>query len=117
MNRSFSGGTVHIAQWTDDTYDYDMTSIGVYQAHIATIGWQSSVSDGATAGTTGRSLPMEALRLSVAGDRLSGDILWRGHVQNVGWQPWVADGGTAGTSGMGRQIEAVQILLAPRTGG
>lgn len=111
VNRSFSGGTVHISQWTDGTYDYDMTCIGVYQAHVATIGWQSSVSDGATAGTTGRSLPMEALRLSVAGDRLSGDILWRGHVQNIGWQPWTTSASPIGTTGHGLRLEAFELRL------
>lgn len=111
VNRSFSGGTVHIAQWTDGTYDYDMTCTGVYQAHVATIGWQSSVSDGATAGTTGRSLPMEALRLSVAGDRLSGDILWRGHVQNIGWQPWTTSASPIGTTGSGLRLEAFEARL------
>ncbi len=111
MNRSFSGGPVHITQWTDGTYDYDMTCIGVYRAHVATIGWQSSVSDGATAGTTGRSLPIESLRLSVAGDRLSGDILWRGHVQSIGWQPWSTSASAIGTTGRGLRLEAFQLRL------
>jgi hypothetical protein len=110
VNRSFSGGAVHISQWTDGTYDYDMTCIGVYQAHVATIGWQSSVSDGATAGTTGRSLPMEALRLSVAGDRLSGDILWRGHVQNIGWQPWTSSAKPIGTVGQIGRASGRELL-------
>ena len=35
----------------------------VYSAHVQNIGWQASVSDGATAGTTGKSLRMEALRI------------------------------------------------------
>ncbi len=111
VNPSFSGGTVHLAQWTDGTYDHDMTCIGVYQAHVATIGWQASVSDGATAGTTGRALPLEALRLSVAGDRLSGDILWRGHVQNIGWQPWTTSASPVGTSGLGLRLEAFEVRL------
>ena len=111
VNRSFSGGTVHMAQWTDGTYDYDMTCIGVYQAHVATIGWQSSVSDGATAGTTGRALPLEALRLSVAGDRLSGDILWRGQVQDIGWQPWTTSASPIGTTGLGLRLEAFELRL------
>lgn len=111
VNRSFSGGTVHLSQWTDGTYDYDMTCMGVYQAHVATVGWQSSVSDGATAGTTGRSLPMESLRLSVSGDRLSGDILWRGHVQNIGWQPWTTSASLIGTTGRALRLEGFELRL------
>ena len=110
-NRSFSGGTVHLSQWTDGTYDYDMTCTGVYQAHVGTIGWQPSVSDGATAGTTGQSLPLESLRLSMAGDRLSGDILWRGHVQDVGWQPWTTSASSIGTTGRGLRLEAFELRL------
>lgn len=111
MNPSFSGGTVHMAQWTDGTYDHDLTCVGVYRAHVAKIGWQSSVSDGATAGTTGRSLSLEALRLSVAGDRLSGEILWRGHVQNIGWQPWTTSASPIGTTGLGLRLEAFELRL------
>jgi uncharacterized protein YjdB len=111
VNPSFSGGTVHIAQWTDRTYDYDMTCSGVYQAHVATIGWQPSVADGAIAGTTGRSLPLESLRLSVAGDRLPGDILWRGHVQDIGWQPWTTSASPIGTTGLGLRLEGFELRL------
>lgn len=111
VSPSFSGGTVHLAQWTDGTYDYDMTCIGVYQAHVAIDGWMPSVYDGATAGTTGLARQMEALRLSVAGDRLAGDILWRGHVQNIGWQPWTTSSSPIGTTGRGLRLEAFELRL------
>jgi hypothetical protein len=108
---SFSGGTVHLAQWTDGTYDHDMTCTDVYEAHVATLGWLPSVADGATAGTTGRALSLEALRLSVAGDRWSGDILWRGHVQRIGWQPWTTSASPIGTTGRGLRLEAFELRL------
>ena len=34
-----------------------------YRAHVQNIGWQSEVCDGRVAGTTGRSLRMEAIRI------------------------------------------------------
>ena len=108
---SFSSGVVHLAQWTDGTYDYNMTCAGVYQAHVSYLGWTPSASNGATAGTTGRSLAIEALRISMAGDRLSGDVLWRGHVQNVGWQPWTTSAFPIGTTGRSLRLEAFEVRL------
>ena len=35
-----------------------------YSAHVSEIGWQGAVKDGEIAGTTGRNLPLEALRAS-----------------------------------------------------
>lgn len=80
-----------------------------YRAHVQNIGWQASVSDGATAGTTGKSLRVEALSMSLSG--VSGSIRYRAHVQNVGWQDWQSDGQTSGTTGRSLRVEAVQIEL------
>jgi len=80
-----------------------------YRAHVQYIGWQASVSDGATAGTTGRSLRVEALSMSLSG--VSGGIRYRSHVQNVGWQDWKSDGQVSGTTGRSLRVEAVQIEL------
>ena len=49
-----------------------------YSAHVQKVGWQAPVDDGATAGTTGRGLRVEALRLSPSG---GATLAWRGHVQ------------------------------------
>lgn len=70
----------------------------------------TTVTDGATAGTTGRSLPIEALRLAVKDTASSGGINWRGHVQNVGWQPWTT-GNQIGTTGLGLRLEAFELKL------
>lgn len=80
-----------------------------YSAHVATIGWQSSVSDGDAAGTTGRSLAVEALRVSLGSDAVSGDVQVSGHVQNIGWQNYSS--GFAGTTGKGLWLEAVRLKL------
>ena len=51
-------------------YDGPKPSV-VYNAHVQNIGWQSEVADGADAGTTGKSLRMEAVKIrlnsSIAG--------------------------------------------------
>ena len=79
-----------------------------YQAHVQDIGWQSTVSDGATAGTSGRSLRVEALKVSLAHADYSGSVQIRAHVQDIGWQGWSATGGTSGQS---KRVEALQIRL------
>lgn len=91
------------------TNDVFRTKYITYQAHVSNIGWQSTVNDGATGGTTGRNLPMEALKVSLGSGVGSGGVQVRAHVSNVGWQGWTT--GTAGTTGRALPIEAVQIKL------
>ena len=79
-----------------------------YQAHVQNIGWQGVVSNGATAGTSGRSLRVEALNVSIANGDYDGGIQVRTHVQNIGWQGW---GSSGGTSGRALRLEAMQIRL------
>ncbi len=79
-----------------------------YQAHVQNIGWQATVSNGATAGTSGRSLRVEALNVSIANGDYDGGIQIRTHVQNIGWQGW---GSSGGTSGRGLRLEAMQLRL------
>ena len=60
-----------------------------YQAHVSSIGWQSWVKNGLKAGTTGRSLSMEGLKIKLSS--ASGGISYQAHVSNIGWQSQVAD--------------------------
>ena len=84
-----------------------------YRAHVAGIGWQGSVSDGAVAGTTGQGRALEALSGSVSWyGHGSSSLEVRAHVSNVGWQPAVGNGGTAGTTGQSRAVEALRVRLS-----
>lgn len=82
-----------------------------YRAHVSNIGWQGYVSGGQTAGTTGRSLGLEALNVTLTNQVLEGTVQVRAHVSNVGWQSTVSGGAMAGTTGQAKHIEAVQIQL------
>ncbi len=82
-----------------------------YRAHVQNVGWQGWVANGATAGTSGRSLRVEALQLQMNGSPYSGGITYQAHVQNVGWQNWVSDGAVAGTSGQSLRVEALKVQL------
>ena len=81
-----------------------------YGAHVASLGWLPDVASPATAGTTGQSRQMEALR--IAGGTFGSDLSYRAHVANIGWMAWVGPAFTAGTTGQARQLEAVQVRLS-----
>lgn len=88
-----------------------------YSAHVSNIGWMGAVAGGGVAGTTGRGLPLEALRLvlsdAATGEPLGADaIAVEAHVSNVGWQAAVGNGGTAGTTGQSRAVEALRVRLS-----
>ncbi len=88
-----------------------------YSAHVSNIGWMGAVAGGEVAGTTGRGLPLEALRLVLSdastGEPLGADaISVEAHVSGVGWQTAAGNGGTAGTTGQSRAVEALRVRLS-----
>ena len=89
-----------------------VTPIGVtYCAHVQDIGWQKNVSNGATAGTTGKSKRMEAIKIACKDLNGKACIQYSAHVQDIGWQPWASSGSLAGTTGKGKRLEAIKIKL------
>ena len=82
----------------------------MYTAHVQNIGWQSKVKDGSTAGTTGKSLGIEAIKIEV-GEQLGGSVIYKAHVSGIGWQDSKSDGELAGTTGQSKSIEAICIEL------
>ena len=92
------------------TANYELRSLLNSEAHIENIGWISN-SDNTIIGTTGRSLRLEALKLSLKSNGSPSGITYQTHVQNVGWTDWVADGEMSGTEGQNLRLEAVKIKL------
>lgn len=82
-----------------------------YQGKVEKIGWQNIVSDGQEAGTVGKSLKLEAIKINLLNAPKGARIKYEAHVQNVGWQSWVKDGQIAGTEGKNLRIEAIKISL------
>ena len=81
------------------------------QTHVQNIGWQNPVGNNKVAGTSGKALRMEAMKISITKDGISGGARYSGHVQNIGWQNPVGDGKLAGTSGKALRIEALDLEL------
>jgi len=82
-----------------------------YQGHVQSIGWQPWVFDGAEAGTEGKALRVEALKINLVNSPVGASIKYQAHVQNIGWQPWVSAGQEAGTHGKSLRVEAIKITL------
>ena len=82
-----------------------------YQTHVQNIGWQNLVGSKATAGTTGRSLRLEAISINTNSPSLMG-FQYRTHIQNIGWESsWHNTGEVSGTTGQSLRLEAIQIKL------
>ena len=87
-------------------------------AHVQNIGWMDPVGSGKVAGTTGRGLNLEALKISLEVDgatsqeQVANALSVEAHVSNVGWQAAVGNGGTAGTTGQARAVEALRVRLS-----
>lgn len=70
-----------------------------YKTHIENEGWNVFVQDGATSGTEGKGLRMEALVLKLLNKAgLDIRIEAQAHVQNQGWLPLKTDGEVIGTT-------------------
>ncbi len=83
-----------------------------YRTHIQNAGWQNWKSNGAVAGSYGRSLRLEGINLKLTNKDRTGGIRYKTHIQNLGWEKnWHVDGDTAGTTGRSLRLEAIDIEL------
>lgn len=93
--------------------DSDLLGIE-YQTHVRNIGWMDAVADGETAGTTGRALAIEAVKMNLTGELSDAyDLYYRAHVTNMGWLDWASEGEAAGTQGYAYTLQAIEIVLLP----
>jgi uncharacterized protein YjdB len=99
-------------QWQVDnakTFEHALIS---YQAHVQHVGWMSPVTDGQTAGTTGRALRAEAFKVNLIQPGYGGSVQYQAFVENIGWQnSWYQDGQTAGTTGKNLRLEGFRMKL------
>ena len=103
--------TVEIGK-LEKTINIDKTTPHIiYSTHVENIGWQSEVQDGKTAGTTGRNLKLEAIKINTKNLPEGVNIQYQTHVQDIGWQNYVKNGAIAGTTGRNLKVEAIKIQL------
>lgn len=81
-----------------------------YDSHVECVGWQPAVNEGEMAGTMGKGLRLEALKLHL-GDTKNGDIEGQAHVQNKGWLNYQKSGNIVGSMGEGLRLEGLKLRL------
>ena len=89
----------------------DTIPVITYQAHVESDGWMNAVTNGGTAGTTGNSKRLEAIKITLNDKNGKSMIRYRAHVQDVGWQDWKQSGQLAGTTGNSKRLEGIKIEL------
>ena len=99
---------------TNTTFNFDKNLHVQYMTHVQDEGWQDWKKDGEVAGTSGKSLRLEAIRILLDNSE-DYAIMYRVHVQDEGWQDWRTDGEIAGTSGKSLRLEAIQIKIVKKT--
>ena len=83
-----------------------------YQAHVEEIGWQNYwAEDGAMAGTVGRNLRLEAIKIVLENAPKGLRVKYQTYIQKTAWQGWVYDGAVSGTTGQALRVEALQVML------
>lgn len=75
-----------------------------YRGHIQGLGWQNWVTWGQTAGTTGKSLRMEAIQIDAPFE-----VRAKAHIQNIGWQDYgiINKNTIIGTTGQSKRLECL----------
>jgi Bacterial surface proteins containing Ig-like domains len=93
-------------------YFFAGSPVGVtYQAQVQNMGWQAWKSNGDGAGTEGKSLRVEGVKMKLTNAPSNTSIEYQVYVQNKGWQPVVSNGQVAGITDKSLRIEAIKLTL------
>lgn len=82
-----------------------------YQSYVADNGWQGIKENGGTAGTTGLSKSLEAVKVTVSNQQYDGGVTYDAYMQGYGWTGAKSNMEAAGKAGSGKRLEAVKIEL------
>ena len=87
-------------------------------SQVQDYGWQPTVTDGMTTGTTEQGKRLEALKAQIGNNStgLTGSVVYSAYVQDIGWQGFMSDGAVAGTIGQAKRMEAIRLNLTGQLG-
>ena len=88
-----------------------------YRVNLSGTGWLDWQEDGAEAGDSAGSAPLEGIAMELTGDLgMYYEVLYS-VLQDSQWTDWVCDGAEAGTVGAGLRVDGVRISVVKRTDG
>ena len=82
-----------------------------YKVFIEGLGWQEYKEDGKGAGTTWKSLRIEAIKIEIPFKPCKGEITYRVEIEDFGWSNWCKEGEIAGLEGKGKKLQHIEIKL------
>lgn len=78
------------------------------EVHVQNKGWMVPVDGNKYAGTLGKSLRVESIKIGKKSN-IPGSITYQTHVENTGWIPPVLENEKAGTEGKGLKLESLSV--------
>ena len=88
-----------------------------YRVNLSGTGWLDWQEDGAEAGDSAGTAPLEGIAMELTGDLSDYYEVLYSVLQDSKWTDWVSDGAEAGTVGAGLRVDGVRISVVKRTGG
>ena len=87
-----------------------------YMVYVQKKGWTSWTESGKRAGTVGKGLRVEAVRIELTGELAKHySVIYSTYMQTYkAKQGWVNDGAVAGSPGDGKRVQEIQIKIVPR---
>ncbi len=87
-----------------------------YRVNLSGTGWLDWQEDGAEAGDSAGTAPLEGIAMELTGDLGTYYEVLYSVLQDSKWTDWVSDGAEAGTVGAGLRVDGVRISVVKRTG-
>ena len=86
-----------------------------YSVHVQNIGWMDPVKGNDIAGTVGKSLQIEAIKINLLGDFEQGyNVFYRVYVDSFGWTDWASNGQICGSEGYTFPLKQIEIKILDR---
>ena len=87
-----------------------------YMVYVQKKGWTDWTNSGKRAGTVGKNLRVEAIRIELTGELAKHySVVYSAYMQTFkAKQGWVNDGAVAGSAGDGKRVQEIQVKIVPR---